>query len=96
MGLDKKNDLQQNADDIDNTSSKEPTEQPVYALNIAKIESKGNEPHTIPFPWDCIKDHLYPETKHLCNIRNMTLQEQISTIRTYISNVFATKKSNKR
>ena len=93
MGLDKNQGLQQNAEKTNNTGSKEKSTQSVYALGMS---NGAKDQHPIPFPWNCIKDYLYPESNHLCNIKNMGLHEQVNIIRTYISSVFTVKNKSKK
>jgi hypothetical protein len=96
MGLNKKQELSQGVKDSDDSNTKKAADQPVYALGINKIGNKSKEQHPIPFPWNCIKDFLYPESNHLCNIKNMALHDQVNTIRTYISSVFTGKNKSKK
>ena len=73
------------------------SEQTTYALNMRSCAKRcAEERNPFPFPWECMKNELYPETNLLCNIRNMALHEQVSTIRTYISSVFSGKKKRKK
>ncbi len=96
MGLDKKNELSMSVKELDDTNTKDKSSQSVYSLGMNKVGNKSKEQHPIPFPWNCIKDNLYPETNHLCNIKNMALHDQINTIRTYITNVFTGKNKSKK
>lgn len=73
------------------------SEQTTYALNMRSCANRYTEERNpFPFPWECIKNELYPETNLLRNIRNMALHEQVSTIKTYISSVFSGKKKRKK
>lgn len=77
--------------------TKKKNEQTIYALDLRRCtDCNTKKKNPFPFPWDCIKNDLYPETNLLCNIRDMALHEQVSTIRTYISSVFPRKNKRKR
>jgi hypothetical protein len=96
MGLNKDYGKGQGVSNLDTDSvTKEKDKQSVYALS-PDGHNRKQEPHPNLFPWDCIRDFLYPETKFLCNIKKMELHDQINTIRTYISSVFTGKNRSKK
>ena len=96
MELNKDYGTGQEVKDLDtNHVAKEKSKQPVYALCLDRNNRK-REHHPFQFPWNCIKDFLYPETKYLCNIKKMELHDQVNTIRTYISSVFTGKNKSKK
>ncbi|MBQ3716294.1 MAG: hypothetical protein II892_12080 [Fibrobacter sp.] len=96
MGLNKDYEKGQGVNNLDtNNVSKDKDKQSVYALRL-NGNNRKQEHHPILFPWNCIKDYLYPETKYLCNIKKMELHDQVNTIRTYISNVFTGKNRSKK
>jgi hypothetical protein len=91
MGLNKDHGIGQSDSNLDSKGeTKENIEQPVYALGLECSGAKKEKPPFM-FPWNCIKDQLYPETNYLRNIKNMAFHEQENTIRTYISCVYPNK-----
>ena len=96
MGLNNDLGIGHEANNLDtNGVTRKKNEKPVFALGL---DSKNGKKKGLPIlsPWNCKKDHLYPETNYLRNIKDMTLHEQHNTIRTYILCVYAGKNKSKK
>jgi len=96
MGLNNNHGIGHKGNDLDTDGvTRKKNGQPVYALDL---DNKNGKKQGLPFlsPWNCKKDHLYPETNYLRNIKDMSLHDQQNTIRTYILCVFAGKNKTKK